>query len=71
MSDEVGPDCTLLIMCTAFRGKAEAYRNLTIKRIPGTVLSRCEWGRDDYSLEVSNLGPAPRKPGQQGLGFED
>jgi adenine-specific DNA-methyltransferase len=57
-------------MCTAFRGKAEAYPNLTIKKIPKTVLSRCEWGRDDYSLEVANLPPAPVPVGQQGLAFE-
>lgn len=71
VSDEVGPDRSLLILCTAFRGKAEAYPNLTIKRIPKTVLSRCEWGRDDYSLEVASLSPAPPSPGQQGLGFGD
>ena len=45
--------------------------NLTIKKIPKTVLSRCEWGRDDYSLEVANLAQAPRAAGQQGLGFEE
>ena len=61
----------MLILCTAFRGKADAYPNLTIKRIPKTVLSRCEWGHDDYSLEVANLPPAPPAAGQQGLGFED
>ena len=70
VSDEVGPDRSLLVMCTAFRGSAEAYPNLTIKRIPKTVLSRCEWGRDDYSLEVASLGPAPPYLGQRGLGFE-
>ena len=71
VSEEVGPEQSLLILCTAFRGRHEAYPNLTIKKIPKAILSRCEWGRDDYSLEVANLGPAPKKPGQQGLGFED
>ena len=47
-------------MCTAFRGKAESYPNLTIKKIPKMVLSRCEWGRDDYSLEVGEPGPQRR-----------
>ena len=70
LSADVGSDRTLLVMCTAFRGKAEAYPNLTIKKIPKTVLSRCEWGRDDYSLEVANLPPAPAAAGQQGLAFE-
>ena len=56
---------SLLVMCTAFRGKAEAYQNLTIKKIPKTVLSRCEWGHDDYSLEVANLAPAPPPSGRR------
>jgi len=71
LSDDVGPERSLLVLCTAFRGAADAYANLTIKKIPKTVLSRCEWGRDGYSLEVANLAAAPPKPGQQGLGFDD
>ena len=51
----------------AFRGKADTYSNLTIKKIPKTVLSRCEWGHDDYSLKVENLPKAPTPPGQQNL----
>jgi adenine-specific DNA-methyltransferase len=70
LSADVGPDQTLLAICTAFRGKAEAYPNLTIKEIPKTVLPRCEWGRDDYSLEVANLPLAPSPVGQQGPAFE-
>ena len=67
LSDEVGPDRTLLVLCTAFRAKADAYPNLTVKKIPRQVLSRCEWGHDDYSLQVENLPKEPPKPGQQGL----
>jgi hypothetical protein len=26
------------------------------------VLSRCEWGHDDYSLKVENLPKAPQQP---------
>ncbi len=70
LSDEVGPHRTLLVMCTAFRSKPERYSNLTLKKIPKTVLSRCEWGKDDYSLQVANLPQAPPKPGQQQLGLE-
>lgn len=57
-------------MCTAFRSKPERYSNLTLKKIPKTVLSRCEWGKDDYSLQVANLPQAPPKLGQQQLGLE-
>jgi adenine-specific DNA-methyltransferase len=63
LSYEVGPDRTLLVLCTAFRGRGE-YPNLTVKKIPKQVLSRCEWGHDDYSLRVENLPKAPPKPGQ-------
>ena len=67
LSDEVGRNRTLLIMCSAFRGKADRYPNLTIKKIPKLVLSRCEWGRDDYSLQVENLPKAPPPKGQMDL----
>ena len=70
LSDEVGPTRSLLIMCTAFRGKPDRYPNLTIKKIPKAVLSRCEWGKDDYSLRVESLPKAPLPPGQQALGLE-
>jgi len=67
LSDEVGPHFTLLVLCTSFRGKDDRWPNLTVKKIPKAVLSRCEWGHDDYSLKVENLPKAPRKPGQQPL----
>jgi len=66
LSDEVGPERSLLVLCTAFRSRGE-YPNLTVKKIPRQVLSRCEWGHDDYSLNVENLPAAPPKPGQQDL----
>lgn len=71
LSDEVGESRTLLVMCSAFRGKADRYPNLTIKKIPKAVLSRCEWGHDDYSLEINNLPKAPSKPGQRTLFSEE
>lgn len=67
LSDEVGPDRTLLVVCSAFRGRKDGYPNLTVKKIPKAVLARCEWGHDDYSLNVENLPKAPPKPGQQSL----
>lgn len=67
LADEVGPNRTLLVLCTAFRGRADRWPNLTVKKIPKQVLARCEWGHDDYSLKVENLPKAPKKPGQQSL----
>ena len=56
LSEDVGPDRTLLICCGAFRGiKAGDFPNLTVKKIPKAVLAKCEWGHDDYSLEIQNL----------------
>lgn len=67
LSDEVGPERSLLVVCSAFRGRKEGYPNLTVKKIPNAVLTRCEWGKDDYSLKVENLPKAPPEPGQQEL----
>jgi adenine-specific DNA-methyltransferase len=56
LSDEVGESRSLLVMCGAFRVKnLDEYPNLTVKKIPKAVLARCEWGHDDYSLEIKNL----------------
>ena len=64
LSDEVGEARSLLVLCSAFRGKPDKYPNLTIKKIPKTVLTRCEWGHDDYSMKIENLPKAPIPPGQ-------
>ena len=60
LSDEVGENQSLLVCCAAWRGitaaqAAERFANLSLKKIPKMVLARCEWGHDDYSLNVANL----------------
>jgi adenine-specific DNA-methyltransferase len=60
LSEAVGVDCTLLICCKAFRAKADAFSNLTIKKIPQSVLNNCEWGRDDYSFRIAQLPETDR-----------
>ncbi len=62
LSDEVGPDRSLLVLCAAFRGASDRWPNLTVKKIPNHIRSRCEWGHDDYSLKIENLPKAPPKP---------
>ena len=62
LSDKVGAEHKLLVLCSAFRipkGGAEHYPNLTVRKIPKQVLSRCEWSHDDYSLKGENLPSAP------------
>jgi adenine-specific DNA-methyltransferase len=63
ISDEVGPDRTLLICCKAFQGaNADTFTNLTIRKIPGAILDRCEWGKDDYSLKIEALPLIEEEP---------
>jgi len=68
-----GESRSLLVCCAAFHGvtaakACERWPNLTLKKIPRMVLARCEWGHDDYSLNVAALpmfdGPlaAPSPP---------
>lgn len=55
IAHDVGPDRSLLICCKAFDTKADAFDNLTLVKIPTSILQKCEWGRDDYSLNIQNL----------------
>ena len=54
ISEQVGGKRTLLICCKGF-DDASSFKNLTVKKIPKSVLDKCEWGHDDYSLNVKNL----------------
>ncbi|MHB1298029.1 MAG: site-specific DNA-methyltransferase [Gemmatimonadaceae bacterium] len=58
ISDDVGPHRTLLVCCSAWLGDESAWPNLTLRKIPNAVLARCEFGKDDYSLTISQL-PEP------------
>jgi len=61
VSEDVGDGRTLLILCAAFRGNTELWPNLTVRKIPNHIRARCEWGHDDYSLNVANLPQAEAK----------
>ncbi|MEZ4861956.1 MAG: site-specific DNA-methyltransferase [Caldilineaceae bacterium] len=66
LNEEVGGERTLLVLCAAYRAAAnveQAYPHLTIKKIPNAVMSRCEYGKDDYSLQVASLPDAPADDG--------
>jgi adenine-specific DNA-methyltransferase len=64
LSDEVGEQRSLLVLCKAFKAKIAKgeFTNLTIKKIPKAVLAKCEWDKDDYSLEIKTLPKAPPEP---------
>lgn len=56
ISEEVGEGRTLLIIASAWRSKnIDRFTNLTLKKIPNSIIKACEWGHDDYSLNVQNL----------------
>lgn len=59
ISEDIGPERTLLICCKAFNARTDAFENLTVKKIPQAVLARCEWSRDDYSLRIAEAPPVP------------
>ncbi|WP_300902589.1 site-specific DNA-methyltransferase [uncultured Clostridium sp.] len=45
----------LLVCCSAFdSGLNNSYDNITIKKIPQSVLSRCEFGISDYNMNIIN-----------------
>ncbi|MCG0996404.1 site-specific DNA-methyltransferase [Acetobacter indonesiensis] len=74
LSEDVGEGRSLLILCAAFRGNTDLWPNLTVRKIPNHIHSRCEWGHDDYSLNVANLPQAevPIAPvSRQGGLFDD
>ncbi|WP_445491043.1 site-specific DNA-methyltransferase [Rhodopseudomonas sp. RCAM05734] len=58
LSEEVGPKRSLLVCCKAFNAKEDSFPNLTVKKIPHSILAKCEWGRDDYSLQIADLPDA-------------
>ena len=43
---------SLLICAKAFRVKKDKYPNITLKKIPQMLLGRCEFDKDDYSLNI-------------------
>ena len=63
LSDEVGDKRSLLVCCGAFRIRnLDDFPNLTLKKVPRAVMDKCEWGKDDYSLEIKSLVSIPTEP---------
>ena len=51
--EEIQPDESLLICCKSFQEACEGrHENITVKKIPNLLLGRCEFGREDYSLNI-------------------
>ncbi|MBS0646721.1 MAG: site-specific DNA-methyltransferase [Verrucomicrobia bacterium] len=56
LAEELKPGESLLVCCKSFaKGCTNRHSNITIKKIPQMLLGRCEFGKDDYSLNIVNL----------------
>ena len=45
----------LVIACTSFdEGINKQYKNIRIKKIPEMLLNKCEFGKDNYNLNIIN-----------------
>ncbi|MBP1617562.1 MAG: site-specific DNA-methyltransferase [Bacteroidetes bacterium] len=54
--DEMQPGESLLICCKSFQKECKGrFGNITLKKIPQMLLGRCEFGKDDYSLNIVNM----------------
>ena len=56
--EEMQPDESLLICCKSFQEACESrYENITVRKIPNMLLGRCEFGKEDYSLNIADGPP--------------
>jgi len=56
IQDDMQEGESILICCKAFQKECNnKYPNITLKKIPQMLLDRCEFGKDDYSLNIVNL----------------
>jgi len=64
LHDEMKDDESLLICSKSFQKACEnKYPNINIKKIPNMLLGRCEFGREDYSMNIIDM------PGEDGPDF--
>lgn len=53
---EMQDDEYLVIACKTYDSDIEKlFKNITVKKIPQVLLGRCEFGKDDYSLNIVNM----------------
>lgn len=56
LAEEMQPNESLLVCCKGFAAACKGrHSNITIKKIPQMLFGRCEFGKDDYSLNIVNL----------------
>ena len=61
--EDMKEDESLLICCKTYgQGCDDKYTNITIKKIPPMLLGRCEFGKEDYSLNIVTMPTDPDSP---------
>jgi adenine-specific DNA-methyltransferase len=54
--NEMKQDESLLICCKAYQACCDGrYSNINIKKIPQMLFGRCEFGKDNYNLNIVEL----------------
>lgn len=63
IQQEMKPKESLLICCKSFQKACEnKFPNITIKKIPKILLGRCEFSKNDYSLNIVSMPQEPNTP---------
>ena len=53
IANELKENEYLLLCCSAYDvGLADKYDNIYLKKIPLSVLDKCEFGKDNYNLNI-------------------
>jgi len=56
INEEMKDGESLLICCKSYQKACEnRFANITIKKIPNMLLGRCEFGKEDYSLNIIDM----------------
>jgi adenine-specific DNA-methyltransferase len=79
IAEEMAPEEHLLVCCKKYSAACQGrHPNIQVKKIPAMLMGRCEFGRDDYSLNIVNLTDeenapefVPAGPGDRGQKSED
>jgi len=63
INEEMKDDESLLICCKSYQKACEnRFPNITIKKIPNMLLGRCEFGKEDYSLNIIDMPRNENEP---------
>ena len=72
ISEEIKPDESLLICCKSYQKVCDnKCINISIKKIPNMLLGQCEFGKEDYSLNIIDIPYDEDEPDFIPIGLKD